>query len=99
MDDKSDHVTAVASSPATPDLENPAATGDDTRRGLKGRHLSMLAVGGTIGTGLFLISGATISTAGPVGAVFAFIIAGIFVYFVVATIGEMATICKCSIFQ
>ncbi|RDW80110.1 putative lysine-specific permease protein [Coleophoma cylindrospora] len=66
--------------------------GQETKRGLKGRHLSMLAVGGTIGTGLFLISGSTISTAGPVGAVIAFIIAGIFVYLVVSTIGELATV-------
>ncbi|TGO87282.1 hypothetical protein BPOR_0236g00050 [Botrytis porri] len=43
-------------------------------------------------TGLFLISGATISTAGPVGAVISFIVSGVFVYLVVATIGEIATI-------
>ncbi|TGO49293.1 hypothetical protein BCON_0214g00090 [Botryotinia convoluta] len=48
--------------------------GSETKREFKSRHLSMLAVGGTIGTGLFLISGATISTAGPVGAVISFII-------------------------
>ncbi|KAK6600751.1 General amino-acid permease GAP1 [Botrytis cinerea] len=66
--------------------------GSETKREFKSRHLSMLAVGGTIGTGLFLISGATISTAGPVGAVISFIISGIFVYLVVATIGEIATI-------
>ncbi|PQE08818.1 general amino-acid permease GAP1 protein [Rutstroemia sp. NJR-2017a WRK4] len=66
--------------------------GNETHREFKSRHLSMLAVGGTIGTGLFLISGATIATAGPVGAVLAFIVSGIFVYLVVATIGEIATI-------
>jgi hypothetical protein len=39
-------------------------------------------------TGLFLISGATIATAGPVGAVLAFIVSGIFVYLVVATVSS-----------
>jgi amino acid permease len=40
-------------------------------------------------TGLFLISGATIATAGPVGAVLAFIVSGIFVYLVVATVSSL----------
>ena len=38
------------------------------RRSLKARHLKMIALGGTIGTGLFLAYGATISQAGPGGA-------------------------------
>ncbi|HCW97399.1 MAG TPA: lysine transporter, partial [Pantoea sp.] len=35
------------------------------RRELKARHLTMIAIGGSIGTGLFVASGATISQAGP----------------------------------
>ena len=35
------------------------------RRELKARHLTMIAIGGSIGTGLFVASGATISAAGP----------------------------------
>ncbi|MGS9112171.1 lysine transporter, partial [Salmonella enterica subsp. enterica serovar Infantis] len=38
------------------------------RRELKARHLTMIAIGGYIGTGLFVASGATISQAGPGGA-------------------------------
>lgn len=38
------------------------------RRELKARHLTMIAIGGSIGTGLFVASGATISQAGPGGA-------------------------------
>ena len=34
------------------------------RRELKARHLTMIAIGGSIGTGLFVASGATISQAG-----------------------------------
>ena len=37
-------------------------------RGLKLRHMVMIAISGTIGTGLFLTSGKTIATAGPLGA-------------------------------
>jgi len=34
-------------------------------RVLKPRHLTMIAIGGSIGTGLFLASGASVATAGP----------------------------------
>lgn len=37
------------------------------RRELKSRHLAMIAIGGSIGTGLFVASGATVSQAGPGG--------------------------------
>ncbi|MCO6740673.1 hypothetical protein KQH31_31320, partial [Streptomyces sp. CHA15] len=38
------------------------------QRRLKPRHLNMIAIGGSIGTGLFVASGATVATAGPGGA-------------------------------
>jgi lysine-specific permease len=59
-------------------------------RKLKTRHLSMIAIGGTIGTGLFLASGSTIHTAGPGGAIAAYLIAGIMVFFLMTSLGEMA---------
>ena len=37
------------------------------RRSLKARHMNMIAIGGAIGTGLFVAGGETVSTAGPVG--------------------------------
>ena len=37
----------------------------ELRRGLKSRHLTMISLGGTIGTGLFLASGGVIHSAGP----------------------------------
>ncbi|RKO89982.1 amino acid permease/ SLC12A domain-containing protein [Blyttiomyces helicus] len=51
----------------------------------------MIAIGGTIGTGLFLASGQSIAAAGPLGALIAYIISGIMVFFVVSALGEMAT--------
>ncbi|MED1470429.1 amino acid permease [Bacillus salipaludis] len=59
-------------------------------RKLKTRHLTMIAMGGTIGTGLFLASGATIHDAGPGGAIAAYLIAGIMVYFLMASLAEMS---------
>ncbi|MDQ0197964.1 amino acid permease [Neobacillus ginsengisoli] len=59
-------------------------------RKLKSRHLTMMAIGGAIGTGLFVSSGSTISTAGPGGALAAFILVGIMVYFVMNSLGELS---------
>ncbi|MCD1705461.1 amino acid permease [Listeria monocytogenes] len=66
-------------------------THGEIRRDLKTRHLSMIAIGGSIGTGLFLASGNTIHTAGPGGALVAYIAIGIMVYFLMTSLGEMAT--------
>ncbi len=67
-----------------------SSDGEHLSRKLKTRHLSMIAIGGTIGTGLFLASGATIATAGPGGALAAYLIAGIMVYFLMTSLGEMS---------
>jgi lysine-specific permease len=64
---------------------------EQLRRGLRSRHLSMIAIGGAIGTGLFVASGSTISTAGPGGALLAYLVVGVMVYFVMTSLGEMAT--------
>lgn len=61
------------------------------KRGLKTRHVSMIALGGSIGTGLFVASGATVAQAGPMGAIVAYIAIGIMVYFLMTSLGEMAT--------
>ena len=51
------------------------------RRSLKARHMNMIAIGGAIGTGLFVASGETISVAGPGGALIAYGVIGLMVYF------------------
>ncbi|QRG68694.1 amino acid permease [Brevibacillus choshinensis] len=60
------------------------------QRGLKARHLTMIAIGGSIGTGLFLASGGSIHSAGPGGALAAYIAISIMVYFLMTSLGEMA---------
>jgi amino acid transporter len=77
-------------------------------RSLKERHLSMIALGGAIGTGellrsvdkvrladdigLFVGSGAALSTGGPVGAWLAYIIMAIMVYSMMIALGEMGSL-------
>ncbi|MCI0156509.1 amino acid permease [Leifsonia shinshuensis] len=61
------------------------------QRTMDARHLIMIALGGVIGSGLFLSSGYTISQAGPLGAVIAYVIGALVVYLVMACLGELAT--------
>lgn len=61
------------------------------QRKLGARHLNMIAIGGSIGTGLFLASGATIASAGPAGALLAYALIGVMIYFLMTSLGELAT--------
>ncbi|MED4403256.1 amino acid permease [Metabacillus fastidiosus] len=63
----------------------------ELKRGLKARHLMMISLGGSIGTGLFLGSGAAIYQAGPGGALLAYLIIGVMVYFIMTSLGELAS--------
>ncbi|MFZ5960640.1 amino acid permease [Pseudomonas sp. QL9] len=60
------------------------------KRALKPRHLNMIAIGGSIGTGLFVASGSTVATAGPGGALLAYALIGVMVFFLMTSLGEMA---------
>ena len=62
----------------------------ELKRGLSARHLQMIAIGGAIGTGLFVASGKMISTAGPDGAIVTYGLIGIIMLFLMQSLGEMA---------
>ncbi|MBV6712228.1 amino acid permease [Paenibacillus chitinolyticus] len=62
----------------------------ELKRGLKARHLTMISLGGSIGTGLFLASGGAIHSAGPGGALIAYAAIGIMVYFLMTSLGELS---------
>ncbi|KAI7831829.1 lysine-specific permease [Gamsiella multidivaricata] len=71
---------------------NLAPEQEGLKRDLRLRHMIMIAVSGTIGTGLFLTSGNTIATAGPGGALLAYSLIGVWLVFVCQAIGEIATL-------
>ncbi|WP_295824082.1 amino acid permease [uncultured Microbacterium sp.] len=60
------------------------------RRAMDARHLVMIALGGVIGSGLFLSSGYTIAQAGPLGAVLAYLLGAFVVWLVMVCLGELA---------
>ncbi len=64
---------------------------NELKRSLKARHMNMIALGGAIGTGLFLAGGEAVSSAGPGGALVAYGLIGVMVYFMMTSLGEMAT--------
>ena len=68
-------------------LSSSAETGE-LARSLSNRHLQLIAIGGAIGTGLFMGSGKTISLAGP-SILFIYMIIGLMVFFVMRALGEL----------
>lgn len=58
------------------------------KRGLEARHIELIALGGTIGVGLFMGSASTVQWAGP-SVLLAYIIAGLFIFFIMRAMGEM----------
>jgi yeast amino acid transporter len=60
------------------------------KRSLKGRHMQMIAIGGSIGAGLFVGSGSALSSGGPAALVIDFIIIGVMLLLTVNALGELA---------
>lgn len=60
-------------------------------KGLKQRHLQMIAVGGSIGTGLFVGTGSALGAGGPAGIVIAWAVTATFVYTTMQGLGELST--------
>ncbi|EFL15127.1 amino acid permease [Streptomyces sp. C] len=75
-----------AGGPGEPGSTQPS---DGLKAGLKNRHLSMIAIGGVIGAGLFVGSGGGIAKAGP-AILISYALVGAMVVFVMRMLGEMA---------
>lgn len=66
--------------------------GSPLHRKLKSRHLQMIAIGGIIGPGLLVGSGNALHLAGPAGILISFALVGLIVFFVMQSLGELATL-------
>ncbi|KAF9102984.1 hypothetical protein BGX29_003965 [Mortierella sp. GBA35] len=87
----SDIVTEYKDNNDDPNDLSTAKVGEGLQRNLQARHLTMISLGGTIGTGLFLASGTSISLAGPGYALVAYGLIGTMVYCFMSSLGEMTT--------
>ncbi|KAF8647298.1 hypothetical protein AX16_006816 [Volvariella volvacea WC 439] len=72
------------------DLERVMADAPMLQQKMKPRHLQMIAVGGSIGTGLFVGSGSALNAGGPGGVLIAWLLIGIMLINVTQAIGEMS---------
>jgi AAT family amino acid transporter len=63
---------------------------DRLRRALSARQVQMIAIGGTIGTGLFLGTGKALATGGPASLLICYSIVGFIVFVTMLSLGEMA---------
>jgi len=64
--------------------------GSDLSRNLRNRHIQLIAIGGTIGVGLFLGSARAIHNAGP-ALVLAYALGGVAIFFIMRALGELLT--------
>ncbi|MET9533840.1 MULTISPECIES: amino acid permease [unclassified Streptomyces] len=65
-----------------------AGSGEGYQRGLGARQIQMIAIGGAIGTGLFLGAGKAVAKAGP-SLILAYAIAGLVIFFIMRALGEL----------
>lgn len=63
---------------------------DRLNRALSARQVQMIAIGGTIGTGLFLGTGKSLATGGPASMLICYLIVGAIVFVTMLSLGEMA---------
>src|SRR6202140_3541930 len=73
------------------EISKDSTAAQDLHRSINTRQLSMIAIGGAIGTGLFFASGGAIAQAGPGGAMLAYAVMGLAVFCMMQSLGEMAT--------
>lgn len=76
------------------DIYGDLATAEEygyVERGLKSRHIQFIALGGTIGTGLFLGIGTAFANAGPVSVLLGYTFTGVAVFAMMQSLGEMST--------
>jgi hypothetical protein len=73
------------------DTPQPSPSIGTLHRGLSSRQVQMIAIAGTIGTGLFLGTGRSLAQGGPASMLICYAIVGFIVYVTLLLLGEMAT--------
>ncbi|PNY26212.1 Dicarboxylic amino acid permease [Tolypocladium capitatum] len=73
------HIRGIETSPET-----------SLHRGLKARHITMIAIGGALGTGLIIGTGKALAQAGPGSLLISYTFVGCLVFMIMAGLGEMA---------
>lgn len=77
--------------PPAYEYETAPIKADKLNRTLTARQVQMIAIGGTIGTGLFLGTGKSLATGGPASMLICYIIIGVIVFLTMLALGEMAS--------
>ena len=82
---KKDHIISIEQ------VADDSLSGQDPEvvRGLKARHIQLIALGGAIGTGLFIGSGSALSTCGPAPLLTSYLVMATCVWLVMNQLGEM----------
>ncbi|KAF5874922.1 putative amino acid transporter protein [Botrytis fragariae] len=94
VDPSTGHATKAAGLQEAGELYGNIETAEEygyVTRGLKSRHIQFIALGGTIGTGLFLGIGSALTQAGPLSMLLGYSITGIAIFAMMQCLGEMAT--------
>jgi len=76
---------------SSPSFDSPSDSPGTLHRGLSSRQVQMIAIAGTIGTGLFLGTGRSLAQGGPASMLICYSIVGFIVYVTLLLLGEMAT--------
>lgn len=73
------------------ELSDPRDAHHSLHRGLHARQVTMIAIGGAIGTGLIIGTGSALARCGPAAILISYSVVGLLCYSVMTALGEMAT--------
>ncbi|KAK7537145.1 dicarboxylic amino acid permease [Phyllosticta citribraziliensis] len=91
MSGKGEYDTTQYAAPDDHAVVGDAQPKDKLQRGLQARHITMIAIGGALGTGLIVGTGKALAQAGPGSIFIGYTFVGLLVFSVMAALGEMAS--------
>lgn len=90
--DQIDHLIELESGSVELALDDTDEEKNKVVRGLKSRHIQLIALGGAIGTGLFIGSGGALSTCGPAPLLISYMIMGFFIWCIMNMLTEVVCV-------